>query len=94
MKQEPKVAITVDENKIYKVTTTIDEDGLKDLLISHRNGMKVNYNFYFEKEVTELFAQEYVKRNFDSIANLIDLETVKMLATRQLAKIVSKNAET
>ncbi len=91
MKQEPKVEIKVDANKVYQVTISVDELGLRDMLVTHgRHGM-TNHNFYFEKEVTKLFAQEYVKLNFDTIASLIDIDTVKLLATRELANVVSAN---
>lgn len=88
---EPKTEIKVEDGKIYKVTVTIDEKGLEDLLIRRSDAYCRNYGFDYEREVTTIFAKEYVKRNFDKIAKAIDFETVKLLATRQLADVVVNN---
>lgn len=90
---KPKVEIKVEDNNIYKLTLKVSEEQLQDLFISADNYSGRSYDFYFEKEVTQLFAKEYVRRNFDGIAKMIDLDTVKLLATRHLAKVVSSNAE-
>lgn len=89
---EPKIEIRVDENKIYIVTTSMKEEQLTQLFNDYSRGMARGRDMaFFENRVTELFAQEYLKRNFDEIAKMIDLETVKLLATRKLADVVSKN---
>ena len=95
MNKEPKVEIKVDDNKVYTVTVSVAEEELSALFISRSRSYISGgrYNINFEDEVTRLFAQEFVTRNFDEIASLIDMDTVKLLATRQLAGVVQKNSE-
>lgn len=47
----------------------------------------------FEEKIAYAFAEEYLKRNYDKLVGLIDLDTIKLLATRRLAADVASGKD-
>lgn len=75
-----------------KTEFILQPDGAYELrLIMKAEDIKEVYNSSYTTEnicrkVAEKFADEYVSKNFNELSKLIDLDTLKVLATRQIVK--------
>lgn len=84
--EKMKPELIIREDGVYEITLLCKPEDLY-FLIKDSYGDRTN----IQHEIIQLFAKEYVKKNFDAISNLIDMETVKLLATRKLAGVVANN---
>lgn len=79
------VEITIRPDGVYQVVMAFPAEKFKEL-IKDGYGYRENLSSW----VTQLLADRYVKENYAELSKLIDLETVKLLATRKLANVVAK----
>lgn len=81
---DKEVEIILREDGFYQVKMLFEKERFADLLREgayHRDSLS-NY-------VTQEFAKVFVQKNFDDLSKLIDLETVKLLATRRVVGAVA-----
>ncbi len=79
-----KPEIIVRPDGVYELTLAITQDEFSRLLREYqaRNSLMEN--------ITGHFAKAYVEKNFSELSKLIDLDLVKLLATRKLAGVVAE----
>lgn len=80
--QKPEVILR--EDGFYQITLLYGKERI-DNLINDSYGHRDN----LAQMVTNVFAEKYVEKNFSELSKLIDLDLVKLLATRKLAGIVA-----
>ena len=91
MSEKPVTVLKVKEDgKIYEITTTFREQHLAELisLDPYSNNRHLPN---LQREIAEVVVKEFVKRNYDEVVKLIDMDTVKLIATRDLAGVVASN---
>lgn len=87
MAKELESEIVLRDDGFYEVKILFPKDRMNELI---RQGYH-DREWSIHNQVTGKFAKLFVEKHFDELSKLIDLETVKVLATRKLANIVAKN---
>lgn len=82
---DPKPEIVIKPDGVYEVVLRFASEKFVSL-IRDSYGYNENLSHY----VTKALADRYVEENFTELSKLIDLDLVKLLATRKLAGIVAK----
>lgn len=76
--------IILREDGFYQITLVYPKDKLRELIL---DGYGYDKNLAWH--VTEKLAEKYMNENYTELKKLIDLDLVKLLATRKLAGIVA-----
>lgn len=87
MRQEPEIILR--DDGFYEIKFLYPKDRVNDLV----NDSWGKNNSHLADIITHIFAAQYVKDNYDKLSALIDLDLVKLLATRKLAGVVAGNGE-
>lgn len=80
------VEVILREDGFYQISLIYPKAKFQDL-IREGYGYKDNLAFH----VTEKLAEKYVNENYAELKGLIDLDLVKLLATRKLAGVVASD---
>lgn len=83
---QPEVILR--DDGFYEIKLLYPKDKLMELI---RDGYGYKENIIYL--INEKFAQKFVDTNFDELAKMIDMDTVKLLATRKVAGVVSANMD-
>lgn len=87
MKNE-QVDIIVKEDGIYEVRIVFPKERFNELIRD-----SYGYRDNLASKVTEIFAAKYVTDHYQELMKLIDLDLVKLLATRNLTRVLAKGVE-
>lgn len=81
--------ITVKDGEVYELRMVISKEDISKLL---KDGY--GYRENLSNHITAEFAKKYVIENYAELKKLIDLDLIKLLATRKLAGVVAGDEST
>lgn len=84
---ERPVEIVLKDDGFYEITFKYPKEKINDLIIDSRYGENRN----IANLITNALAEKYVNENYAELKKLIDLDLVKLLATRKLAGVVASD---